>query len=204
MTGRVRPNRSPPRVASLRSRGLDAARKLLEEGGPEALHLRAIAGEIGCGVASLYYHFAHKDALLAALAIEGFRELQVRMEKAMESGRYPRRIDAASAAYLRFMHANLPLYALMHSERTLQGSEAVRAAEQGAFASFRRSLEGDARVPAERLDDIALTCWALGRGIAATILASGETDPAAARALAEKVLRGFNFLQRHASSRARS
>jgi AcrR family transcriptional regulator len=182
------------RVSSLRRRALDAARKLLDEGGPEALQLRAIAAQIGSGVASLYYHFADKETLLAALAVEGFQELETRMLRTMARGRHPTRIAAASAAYLGFMQKNLPLYALMYSEPILAGSAAVRAAEQSAFAAFARSLDGDARIPPERAEEVALTCWALGRGIAAHILASGEKDPDAARALAEKVLRGFNFL----------
>ncbi|HEY9217151.1 MAG TPA: TetR/AcrR family transcriptional regulator, partial [Phenylobacterium sp.] len=165
-----------------------------ETGGPEALQLRTIAGEIGCGVASLYYYFADKDALLAAVAIEGFGELTARIERSLASGRYARPVDAASAAYLGFMQKNLPLYALMHAERTLQGSEAVREAEQGAFGAFTRAMRDDARIPAERVDDIALTCWALGRGIASIILARGEQDPAQARRLAEQITGGFNFL----------
>lgn len=196
MTGPQNPGAAAP-PASLRRRALDAARALLAAGGPEALQLRLIAAEIGCGVASLYYHFADKDALLAALAIEGFQELEARMNRAIGSGRYPTRIGSASAAYLGFMQRNLPLYALMYAERTLAGSAEVRAAEQSAFAAFTRAFEGDERFPPERCEDIALTFWSLGRGIAANILASGETDPEAAGALAERTLRGFNFLLSH-------
>ncbi len=197
MTGTARKPGAAAPTATLRRRALDAARVLLETRGAEALQLRAIAAEIGSGVASLYYHFADKDALLAALAIEGFQELEARMVRAIGNGRYPTPVASASAAYLGFMQRNLPLYALMYAERTLAGSAAVRAAEQSAFAAFARSLDGDDRFPPERREEIAFTCWSLGRGIAANILASGETDPAAARALAEKALRGFNFLLSH-------
>ena len=53
---------------TLRRRVLDAARGLVARDGAATLQLRLIAAEVGSGVASLYYHFANKEALLAAVA----------------------------------------------------------------------------------------------------------------------------------------
>ena len=68
MTHPANSKRSPG-GATLRRRALDAAQTLLEEGGIEGLHLRLIADKADSAVASLYYHFADKDALLTELAI---------------------------------------------------------------------------------------------------------------------------------------
>jgi len=194
MTRRASGERRAPPVATLRRRALDAAGGLLRERGPDALHLRTIAAEIGCGVGSLYYHFADKDALLAALAAEGFRKLNARIKRAIESGRFTHKIDAASAAYLTFIQGNLQLYALMYGERILASNEDARKAEQEAFLTFQDALSDDDRIPADRIEEIALVCWALGRGIASTMFSRGEMSPADIQRRVSKVLRGFIYL----------
>ena len=179
---------------SLRRRVLDAARTLLEESGADGLHLRTIAARVGNGVATLYHHFADKNALLAALAIEGWQELTRAIDQAMASGKFPHRIDAASRAFLTFIHRNPQLYALMQTEQALAANDAVRAAERAAFATFRTSFEGDDRVPAERVEEVSLTIWVLGRGIASAVLMQGEDAPGATGRLVDKVISGFAFL----------
>ncbi len=179
---------------TLRRRALDAARGLLAAGGVDGLHLRAIAAEVRSGVATLYHHFADKNALLAALAIEGWEELARAIEQAMGSGKFPRRIDAASRAFLTFIRRNPQLYALMQTEQALAANDAVRAAERAAFAVFQSSFEGDDRVPPERVEEVSLTIWVLGRGIASAVLMQGDDDPGAAGRLVTKVISGFGFL----------
>lgn len=179
---------------TLRRRVLDAARALLEESGAEGLHLRAIAARVGNAVATLYHHFADKNALLAALAIEGWEELTRAIDQAMASGRFPHAIDAASRAFLTFIHRNPQLYALMQTEQALAGNDAVRAAERRAFAAFQTSFEGDDRVPPERVEEVSLVIWVLGRGIASAVLMQGDDDPGAAQRLVQKVIAGFGFL----------
>ncbi|WP_304810925.1 TetR/AcrR family transcriptional regulator [Phenylobacterium sp.] len=177
---------------TLRRRALDAARTLVDKGGAEALQLRLIAAEVGSGVASLYYHFANKDALLAAVAVEGWGELTQKIERARASGKFPHQIDAASAALLTFIRRRPHLYALMQTEPGLSEHLSVRAAEQRAFEAFQSSLRGDDRVPPDRIEDVALVFWVLGRGIASSV--HMEADIAAAERLIQSVLRGFAFL----------
>jgi AcrR family transcriptional regulator len=179
-------------AGTLRRRVLDAARGLVDKGGAEALQLRLVAAEVGSGVASLYYHFANKDALLAAVAIEGWRELTQRIERATASGKFPHRIDAASAALLTFIRRNGRLYALMQAEARLSGTLGVREAEARAFEAFQSSLQGDERAPPERVEDIALVFWVLGRGIASAV--HMQEAPASAASLEQSVLRGLAFL----------
>lgn len=179
-------------AGTLRRRALDAARSLVGKGGAEALQLRLIAAEVGSGVASLYYHFANKDALLAAVAVDGWRELTEKIERARASGRFPHQIDAASAALLTFIRRNPHLYALMQTEPSLSGNLAVRAAEQQALEVFQSAVRDDHRAPPDRAEDIALVFWVLGRGIASAV--HRQEDPAAAERLEQAVLRGFAFL----------
>lgn len=177
---------------TLRRRALDAARGLVARGGAEALQLRVIAAEVGSGVASLYYHFANKDALLAAVAVDGWGELTQKIERARASGRFPHQIDAASAALLTFIRRNPHLYALMQTEPSLSGNLAVRAAEQQALEAFQAAVRDDDRAPPDRAEDIALVFWVLGRGIASAV--HRQEDAASAERLEQAVLRGFAFL----------
>jgi AcrR family transcriptional regulator len=137
----------PSAQASLRTRALKAGRELLEVGGVETLQLRVIAARIECGVASLYYHFTDKEGLLAALALEGYWELNAALRRALDDPRFPRPIDAVSSAYLSFLRRNLQLYALMHANEVLAGRVEVRQAEQRALKIFEAALARDERVP---------------------------------------------------------
>lgn len=180
------------RPGTLRRRVLDAARTLVDKGGAEALQLRLIAAEVGSGVASLYYHFANKDALLTAVAVEGWQELSQRIERARASGKFPHQIDAASTALLAFIRRHPHLYALMQTDPALSGHLVVREAEQRAFEAFQSSLRGDDRIPPDRIEDVARVFWVLGRGIASSV--HMEEDAASSEALVQTVLRGFAFL----------
>ena len=67
-------NRSSYHHGALRPALIAAARALLDEGGPEAVGLREAARRVGVSPTATYRHFKDKEALLAALAVEGFRE----------------------------------------------------------------------------------------------------------------------------------
>src|SRR5262245_13922688 len=67
----------------LRRAILNAALEISAQDGPGALTLRAIAGRTGVTAAAPYRHFTSKDALLAAVAEEGFRMLSTRLRERM-------------------------------------------------------------------------------------------------------------------------
>jgi AcrR family transcriptional regulator len=54
---------------------LDAASRLLETEGPEALTMRRIAGDVGCSTSVLYSMFGGKAGVAEALWCEGFERL---------------------------------------------------------------------------------------------------------------------------------
>ena len=91
-----------------------AARAILEKEGIEALSLRAVARAVGVSPAAPYHHFADKDALLAAVAAQGFRELTAAMEKRMTREIEPiKRFLGTGAGYVAFAVANPALFRLM-------------------------------------------------------------------------------------------
>src|ERR1700712_32057 len=74
---------SPAAPSSRRSQIVDAARRLLEAQGPEALSMRNVAAEIGIRAPSLYEHVADKRALESAIIAAGLREQGVAMSPAL-------------------------------------------------------------------------------------------------------------------------
>lgn len=57
-------------------------RSFKKESGTEALTLRKLAQRLGVSHMAPYRHFSDKDALLAAIAATGFRQLKSRLERA--------------------------------------------------------------------------------------------------------------------------
>jgi AcrR family transcriptional regulator len=110
----------------LRPALLRAAAKILEKEGREAISLRDLARRAGVSHAAPYRHFADRQALLAALAEEGFALLAADLD-----GK-PWREQAV--AYLRFARANPERFRLMFTLpvpdalRRLVGGDAVAQA----------------------------------------------------------------------------
>ena len=72
----------PYRHGNLPAALLDAARKILDENGSQAVGLRETARRVGVSATAAYRHFTSKDDLLASVAAEGFRELAAAMQDA--------------------------------------------------------------------------------------------------------------------------
>jgi AcrR family transcriptional regulator len=164
--------------------------ELVDRHGVERLNLRDLASALGTGPASLYYHFKNKDALLAELAAEGFRQLNSAFRKAQDEPGGRPVLYACCAAYLRFLRERPALYQLMFNEHILTHDAVARAAEQEAFRTFARVPSGHASAPS----DVAFTLWALGRGAAALCMATGEPNQAPARDVAQRVVRGLEAM----------
>src|SRR3954466_7314955 len=97
----------------LRRALVQAGLKMLEEGGVEGLSLRGAAQLAGVSHAAPYRHFRDKQALVAAIAEEGFKLLTRRMREEIASargreepgGRAPgvlARLRAAGRGYVSF------------------------------------------------------------------------------------------------------
>src|SRR3546814_4345 len=72
-TGKSRAQKSSYHHGNLREALIEGALTLLEEHGTVDLSLRMLARQVGVSQTAPYHHFEDKNALLAALAAEGFR-----------------------------------------------------------------------------------------------------------------------------------
>jgi AcrR family transcriptional regulator len=104
----------------LRAAVLKAASSEIERGGFETLSLRELAASIGVAHSAPYRHFADRDALLAALATEGFRELLKRYQEGTHETTPDARLRACGRAYLELAADRPQLFRLMFASDLLR------------------------------------------------------------------------------------
>jgi AcrR family transcriptional regulator len=111
----------------VRSAALAAALALLEREGAEAITMRAVAKAVGVDHRALYRHFPDRDAVLAAVAAQGYGDL---LKAFRASSDVARPLHAAFSAYVRFALARPHLSALMlsRSRAAIDGDAALNAA----------------------------------------------------------------------------
>jgi len=163
-------NRSPYHHGALRPALIAAARALLDEGGPDAVGLREAARRVGVSATATYRHFKDKDALLAALAVEGFREFGAALA-ASESA--PEPLSAMGAAYVDFALAKPGMFRLMFSPMlsARRDDQDLRAAAQAAFATLSRGVGALADAPpSAKTPAAAIAAWSLVHGLSHLIL----------------------------------
>jgi AcrR family transcriptional regulator len=176
---------SPAAPTSRRVQIVAAARRLLEEQGPEALSMRNVAAEIGIRAPSLYEHVADKRALERAIIAAGLREQGAAMTAALHASPdvlagmtrawrawaaehphvdrliYVRDLDREDSAVASAERASAePMWALC-------GGDVVTARVIWAFAHGMISLELSDRFPPGADVDVL---WAHGLGALRALL----------------------------------
>lgn len=103
----------------LRAALLTRAEETLRERGPAALSLRELARDLGVSHAAPSRHFKDKQALLDALALDGFERLAATAEASQEGlgDGFAERLRALVHAYVSFASANAELLDLMYSTK---------------------------------------------------------------------------------------
>ncbi len=188
----------------LRRALLDAALDLLRRG--EDVGLREVARRAGVSHTAPYRHFTDKNALLAAVAEEGFLALTASLRAAdAKAGRDPLdRYYAATTAYVRFAVDHPAHYRVMFGAHAPDVYESVTpsllAAGQEAFGVLISMIEEMQRAglirPGNPLE-IAVALWSLEHGLAmleldghVAILPSSTVD-ARARLVHRLILEGL-------------
>lgn len=88
---------------------LAAARRVCDEGGPEALTMRAVAAEAGYAAGAVYSYFSGIDELAIALTAEELGHLARRMREAAEKAGSPAAaLEAAAREALKATAGNAP------------------------------------------------------------------------------------------------
>src|SRR3954451_771156 len=143
---------------------VSAARRIAEREGWSSVTVRRLADEISYSQPVLYAHFASREGILAAVAIEGFQELGLALEKARKRVTRQTPVESVAAAYLRFAASSPALYEVMFSlSLSLPFDHAVTPPElRFAFSQLLALFEGQSSKP-EVLSELF---WASLHGIA--------------------------------------
>ena len=152
-----------------------AAREALETTAPESISLKSLALGLGVSQPAPYRHFDSREALLTAVATDGFEQFRAELAAAWK-GPPEDGFERSCLAYLSFGRTNPGLYRLMFASRLLAATrdEALRKA---STASFDLLLEQISRSTApEHVRATALWVWSTLHGLVmleAENLASG-------------------------------
>ena len=136
-----------------------AARAILDEAGPDAVRLREAARRVGVSATAAYRHFANKEALLASVAAEGFRELAAAMERGA-AGSDP--LGGVGLAYFDFALQKRGLFRLMFGPILVERAKCPELNEDAGavFGLLQRVAVSDDDWPCE--DDVAgMAAWGL-------------------------------------------
>ncbi|KGM33445.1 hypothetical protein P409_15805 [Inquilinus limosus MP06] len=147
-----------------------AARALLEESGPEALSLRDVARRVGVSHNAPYRHFPTKQALLAAVAAEGFSILSARLAEIPTGAG----MAAGFRGYLGFAREQPGLYRLMFDGGLQKSADpALWAVGERAYDGLRQAVHSLAP-GADRAAVVA--AWAQLHGLALLVISGQLAD----------------------------
>jgi AcrR family transcriptional regulator len=155
----------------LRQSLIDAAIALIGEEGIGDLSLRQVARRAGVSHNAPYRHFEDKEALLAAVAGQGFQSLQTAMESAQQSipSDSSQRLEAIGIAYVNFALAHPAYYRLMFGDYRCNFSKysaLTEAAQQSFMVLVSTIREGQVAGIFRLADpvDLARVAWSLVHG----------------------------------------
>jgi len=163
-------------AASLADELLKAAATLVAERGPQGFSLREVARRARVSEAAPYWHFASKEALLAAVAEEGFVALATLMAGVCERVKDPhRQLQELGVAYVRFALAHPSHLRVMFGPeiRDKSAHPTLKAAGDRAFGLLVSAISDGqraGRVQRGDAEELAVAAWALVHGLSALII----------------------------------
>jgi len=156
---------------------VSAARELAEAEGWESVTTRRLADRIEYSQPVLYSHFEGKDAIVSAVALEGFGQLAAVLRNARERTDSPdAEPRAVSNAYMEFARTNPAVYEAMF---TLKVDLRFGQSETPAplHAAFLELLTALALLAGDRdVDTFTEVVWSALHGLA-TLSQAGRTRP---------------------------
>jgi AcrR family transcriptional regulator len=163
-----------------------AARAIAGREGWSAVTIRRLAGEIEYSQPVLYSHFENRDAIVAAVALRGFRDLTAALREA--AGPAGDRLTRVATAYLDFARAQPAVYEAMFTMPT-----SLRFAAADTPPELREAFAALATVAAPSRADgelVTETLWAALHGLA-ELERSGRIRPGARAERLALVVRGL-------------
>lgn len=164
--------REPYHHGDLRQALIRAALELISEKTVEGVSLREVARRVGVSHTAPYRHFVDKEALLAAVATDGFQMLHHKLEVAIQSSSADavQQIQNSGVAYIGFALEHPSYYHLMFGAYRSTSAQQNPELEHAAREAFMVLVDAIARgqqagvIRADDSEQLALTAWALVHG----------------------------------------
>jgi AcrR family transcriptional regulator len=150
----------------LRDALVQAALGEAEQGGPEAISIKALAKKLGVSQPAPYRHFADREALLAAVTAEAFRQFSATLRESIRKPSKRSKLSRLAQATLTFGLRRNGIYRLMFASRTMACAAKGSELHQAASETFDLVLEA-LEAPAVGLlrERHALQIWAALHGV---------------------------------------
>ena len=147
-----------------RAQIMSAARRIAELEGWSNVTVRRLSDEISYSQPVLYAHFGSRDGILTAVAIEGFQEMGLALEKARKRVKRGNTVESVAEAYLEFAESSPALYEVMFSlSLSVPFAEAATPPEMRfAFSQLLELFQGRS----SKSEVISELFWASLHGIA--------------------------------------
>ncbi|MFE2374686.1 TetR/AcrR family transcriptional regulator [Streptomyces sp. NPDC059398] len=149
---------------------LEAAGRMAEAEGWQAVTIRRIATEIGYSAPVIYQHFPSKEAVLRQLLEQGNADLLERMRTAVASEPASRGPHLAAVAYLEFARSRPGLYQLMSGGAGAEVDASARRAAASEVLAFTREIihvwAADAGAEPGAIEDACDLLWGSLHGLA--------------------------------------
>jgi AcrR family transcriptional regulator len=169
---------------NLKQELLNASLDLIREGGSEAFTLREVARRAGVSHNAPYRHFRDKEALLAALAAEGFERLTAAMDKSSQSATNSlQRFMMGGRGYVEFalnysQHFAVMFEVSMMAERYPE-TQAAGERAFGTLLHYVEACQAEGLLPPGEAKPYALLAWSMVHGVAKLAI-TGRLDLAGA------------------------
>ena len=167
----------PYHHGNLREALLKGAVRVIAELGPAAFTLREVARRAGVSHNAPYRHFRDKDALLSAVAAQGFRELTAALRDAgRKQSNALDKLKQSGVAYVAFAIRRPEHFTVMFDApvRSNDDPEYKQASEESfnTLVAFIRNCQEEGLLPAGDTMERALYAWSLVHGIAKLAVAA--------------------------------
>jgi AcrR family transcriptional regulator len=157
---------------NLRAALIETAIELIGERGVRDFSLAEASRRLGVAVSAPYAHFADRDELLAAVAVQAYQRFYADVEREIAQAKQPAdRLAAMARAYVRFAAAHRPLFEVLNGagldkHRHPEIEAAERPLMDTLQACVRALADGDETLS----DDLATAAEATALGLAMFLL----------------------------------
>lgn len=133
----------PYHHGELRAALITTATKIIEEDGIDALSIRKLAEQVGVSRTAPYHHFKDKNALLSAIAEEGFRTWHNSAKRIFEQQdlALSERFRLFIHEYVGYASSHPELYDLMFGRTLWSKNNATDSLKAVAYPCFQYQLE---------------------------------------------------------------